>query len=180
MAYIQNDDREYVINLSELDKKFKIVCSADVGVEETKASKVQWLLTMMQNTSAFAQNPITGLPDIDNQAFLESIADYAWLRWFKAMTPEEQKEYIDKSYEIKDYIQQKEIESQQQAQQSQPQQSQPMEQQPTGWQPSDEEIMAMMQSAQWNPQQPSQLPYSDTTYPTEQIDDSQLEYVLPE
>ena len=80
MAYVQNDDEEYLINLSELDKKFKIVCSADIGVEETKASKVQGLLTMMQNTAAFATNPITGLPDIDNQAFLESVADYAGLK----------------------------------------------------------------------------------------------------
>jgi hypothetical protein len=32
---------------------------------------------MMQNTAAFATNPITQLPDIDNQAFLESVADYA-------------------------------------------------------------------------------------------------------
>ena len=35
------EDKEYVINLSELDKKFRIVCSADVGVEEAKANKVQ-------------------------------------------------------------------------------------------------------------------------------------------
>lgn len=35
---------------------------------------------MMQNTAAFATNPITQLPDIDNQAFLESIADYAGLK----------------------------------------------------------------------------------------------------
>lgn len=32
---------------------------------------------MMQNTASFATNPITGLPDIDNKAFLESVADYA-------------------------------------------------------------------------------------------------------
>lgn len=177
VAYIQNEDSEYVINLSELDKKFRIVCSADVWVEEAKANKVQWLLTMMQNTSAFAQNPITGLPDIDNQAFLESIADYAGLRWFKAMSTEEQKEYIDKSYEIKDYIQQKEIQAQQQIQQAQPQQQMA---QPTNWQPSEEEIAMMMQQAQQpqaNPDQ-SMLPYSDTTYPTE--DESQLDFILPQ
>lgn len=166
VAYIQNEDEEYVINLSELDKKFKVVCSADIWVEETKASKVQWLLTMMQNTAAFATNPITQLPDIDNQAFLESIADYAGLKWFKAMTTDEQKKYIDQSYEIKDYIQQKEIQSQQQAQAAQPQQAE----QPTNWQPSEEELMAMLWQA--NPQQPSQ--------PQEVVDESQLDFVMPQ
>lgn len=166
VAYIQNEDEEYVINLSELDKKFKVVCSADIWVEETKASKVQWLLTMMQNTAAFATNPITQLPDIDNQAFLESIADYAGLKWFKAMTTDEQKRYIDQSYEIKDYIQQKEIQSQQQAQAAQPQQAG----QPTNWQPSEEELMAMLWQA--NPQQPSQ--------PQEVVDESQLDFVMPQ
>lgn len=166
VAYIQNEDEEYVINLSELDKKFKVVCSADIWVEETKASKVQWLLTMMQNTAAFATNPITQLPDIDNQAFLESIADYAGLKWFKAMTTEEQKKYIDQSYEIKDYIQQKEIQSQQQAQAAQPQQAG----QSTNWQPSEEELMAMLWQA--NSQQPSQ--------PQEVVDESQLDFVMPQ
>lgn len=178
VAYVQNDDEEYIINLSELDKKFKIVCSADIGVEETKASKVQWLLTMMQNTSAFATNPITWLPDIDNKAFLESVADYAGLKGFKAMSTDEQKQYIDESYEIKDYIQQKEIEAQQQAQQAQPQQEQMA--QPTTWQPSDEEIAMMMQQAQWaNPDQ-STLPYVNSAYPTEQIDESQLDFIMPQ
>ena len=177
VAYVQNDDEEYIINLSELDKKFKIVCSADIGVEETKASKVQWLLTMMQNTSAFATNPITGLPDIDNRAFLESVADYAGLKWFKAMSTDEQKQYIDESYEIKDYIQQKEIEAQQQAQQEAPQQQAV---QPTQWQPSDEEIAMMMQQAQAaNPEQ-STLPYINSQYPTEQVDESQLDFVMPQ
>lgn len=100
---------------------------------------------MMQNTSAFSTNPITGLPDIDNRAFLESVADYAGLRGFKAMTTDEQKQYIDESYEIKDYIQQKEMEAQQQAQASQPQQQ---AQSTTNEQPSDEEIAMMMQQAQ--------------------------------
>lgn len=177
VAYVQNDDEEYIINLSELDKKFKIVCSADIGVEETKASKVQGLLTMMQNTAAFATNPITGLPDIDNQAFLESVADYAGLKWFKAMTTDEQKQYIDKSYEIKDYMQQKEMEAQQQAQAEQPQEAA----QPTNWQPSEEEIAMMLQQAQWaSPeQQPSMLPYTQSSYPTEEVDESQVDYVLP-
>ena len=176
VAYVQNEDEEYVINLSELDKKFKIVCSADIGVEETKASKVQWLLTMMQNTAAFATNPITQLPDIDNKAFLESVADYAGLKWFKAMTTEEQKEYIDQSYEIKDYIQQKELEAQQQAQQAQPQQVA----QPTNWQPSEEEINMLLQQAQQPQASPEQLPYNNWYYPTEQVDDSQLDIVLPQ
>ena len=174
VAYVQNEDEEYVINLSELDHKMKIVCSADIWVEETKASKVQWLLTMMQNTAAFATNPITGLPDIDNEAFLESIADYAGLRWFKAMTTDEQKQYIDKSYEIKDYIQQKEAQAQQQAQAQQPQQAE----HPTNWQPSEEEIAMMMQQAQWA--SPDQLPYTNTQYPTEQIDESQLDFIMPQ
>ena len=39
------------------------------------------------------------------------------------MTTEEQKEYIDKSYEIKDYIQKKEVEAQQQLQSQMPQQT---------------------------------------------------------
>lgn len=177
VAYVQNDDEEYVINLSELDKKFKIVCSADIWVEETKASKVQGLLTMMQNTAAFATNPITWLPDIDNQAFLESVADYAGLKWFKAMSTDEQKQYIDKAYVIKDYMQQKEIEAQQAAQAEQPQQGE----QPTNWQPSEEEIAMMLQQAQWaNPeQQPSLLPYNWQTYPSDVVDENELDYVLP-
>lgn len=146
VAYIQKEDKQYVINLDELDKKMKIVCSADANVEEAKANKVQGLLTMMQNTAWFSTNPITQLPDIDNQAFLESIADYAGLRGFKAMTTEEQKKYIDDSYEIKDYIQTKELELQQKAQANQPQQqAMPVEWQ---WQPTQAEIDAMMQSAQ--------------------------------
>lgn len=165
VAYVQNEDEEYVINLSELDKRFKIVCSADIGVEETKASKTQWLLTLMQNTSGFATNPITWLPDIDNRAFLESITDYAWLKGFKAMTTDEQKKYIDESYEIKDYIQKKELEAQQQAQAAQPQQ----EAQSTNWQPSEDELMAMLWQA--NPQQP---------LPEEQIPEEQLDFILPQ
>ena len=179
VAYVQTDDEEYVINLSELDKKFKIVCSADIGVEEAKASKVQWLLTMMQNTSAFAMNPITGLPDIDNKAFLESVADYAGLKGFKAMTTDEQKQYIDDSYIIKDYMQQKEIEAQQQAQQEMPQQQQQMAQ-PTNWQPTEEELAMMMQQAQWASPDQSQMPYVNSAYPTEQVDESQLDFVLPQ
>ena len=177
VAYVQTDDEEYVINLSELDKKFKIVCSADIGVEEAKASKVQWLLTMMQNTAWFATNPITWLPDIDNKAFLESVADYAGLKGFKAMTTDEQKQYIDESYIIKDYIQQKEIEAQKQAQASQPQQQvQPA----TNGQPSEEDIAMMLQQAQWaNPDQ-SQLPYVNSAYPTEQVDESQLDFIMPQ
>ena len=175
VAYVQNEDEEYIINLSELDHRMKIVCSADIWVEETKASKTQWLLTLMQNTAWFATNPITWLPDIDNRAFLESITDYAGLKWFKAMTVDEQKQYIDESYQIKDYIQQKEMEAQQQAQASQPQQTQTA--QPTTWQPSDEELAMMMQQAQTSP---DQLPYTNSTYPTEQIDDSQLDFILPQ
>jgi FtsZ-interacting cell division protein YlmF len=126
------------------------------------------------------------LPDIDNRAFLESVADYAGLKGFKAMTTEEQKQYIDDSYQIKDYIQQKEIEAQQQAQQAQPQQAQQAQpQQPqqampaTNGQPSEEEIAMMMQQAQANPDQ-STLPYIDSTYPTEQIDESQLDFIMPQ
>lgn len=173
VAYVQNDDEEYVINLSELDHRMKIVCSADIWVEETKASKTQWLLTLMQNTAWFATNPITWLPDIDNRAFLESITDYAGLKWFKAMTVDEQKQYIDESYQIKDYIQQKEMEAQQQAQQAQPQQAQP-----ATWQPSEEEVAMMMQQAQWT--NPDQLPYTNSSYPTEQVDESQLDFILPQ
>lgn len=176
VAYVQNEDEEYVINLSELDHRMKIVCSADIWVEETKASKTQWLLTLMQNTAWFATNPITWLPDIDNRAFLESITDYAGLKWFKAMTVDEQKQYIDESYQIKDYIQQKEMEAQQQAQQAQPQQEQMA--QPTNWQPSDEELAIMMQQAQWT--NPDQLPYTNSSYPTQQIDDSELDFILPQ
>lgn len=176
VAYVQNEDEEYVINLSELDHRMKIVCSADIWVEETKASKTQWLLTLMQNTAWFATNPITWLPDIDNRAFLESITDYAGLKWFKAMTVDEQKQYIDESYQIKDYIQQKEMEAQQQAQQAQPQQEQMA--QPTNWQPSDEELAMMMQQAQWT--NPDQLPYTNSSYPTQQVDESQLDFILPQ
>ena len=135
---------------------------------------------MMQNTAAIATNPITQLPDIDNKAFLESVADYAGLKWFKAMTTDEQKQYIDQSYEIKDYIQKKEMEAQQQIQQQAPQQAQPQQAvQPTNWQPTDEEIAMMMQQAQANPEQ-SQLPYVNSQYPTETVDESQLWYVVPE
>ena len=148
VAYVENDDKEYIINLSELDKKFKIVCSADAWVEEQKASKVQGLLTMMQNLAWVSTNPITGLPDMDTKSFLEAVTDYAWLEGLKPFTLEEQKQYVDDAYEIKDYIQQKEIQAQQQAQAQQPQQQQPEEQ---AW-PSLEE-MAMQEQA--NPQQPS-------------------------
>ena len=176
VAYVQNEDEEYVINLSELDHKMKIVCSADIWVEETKASKVQWLLTMMQNTAAFATNPITQLPDIDNQAFLESIADYAWLKGFKAMTIDEQKQYIDEAYEIKDYIQKKEMAAQQQAQSQQALQA-------TNWQPSQEEMTMMTQQAQGTPQQwqpiPDQLPYTTSTYPNE-WNIEEPSYIIPE
>lgn len=165
IAYVQDDDNEYVISLSELDKKFKIICSADIGVEETKASKVQWLLTMMQNTQWFATNPITWLPDIDTGSFLASIADYAWLKWFKTMSTDEQKQSIDNAYIIKEYMQQKEMELQQQAQAQQPQQAA----QPTNWQPSQEELIAMMQWA--NPQQPS---------PEEQMSEEDLDFILPQ
>ena len=178
IAYVQNDEWEYVINLSELDKKFKIVCSADIWVEETKASKVQWLLTMMQNTAAFATNPITQLPDIDNQAFLESVADYAWLKWFKAMSLDEQKQYIDDAYEIKDYIQQKELESQQQLQAQMPQQ--PQQAQPTNWELTDDQVMAMAQQQLANPEQQPPVNSMDSYYPTEQIDESQLDFTLPQ
>ena len=182
VAYVQNEDEEYVINLSELDHRMKIVCSADIWVEETKASKVQWLLTMMQNTAWFATNPITGLPDIDNKAFLESVADYAGLKWFKAMSTDEQKQYIDESYIIKDYIQQKEMEAQQQAQQAQPQpEAQAMS--ATNGQPSEEDIAMMLQQAQ-QPQAnsgQSLLPYWNMSQnPTAQLDESQLDYVLPQ
>ena len=176
VAYVQNENEEYTINLSELDKKFKIICSADIWVEETKASKVQGLLTMMQNTAAFATNPITWLPDIDNKAFLSSVADYAWLKWFKAMTTEEQKQYIDDSYQIKDYIQQKEMEAQQQIQQQTPQQPEAMP--TTNGQPSDEELAMMMQQAQWASPDQSQLPYVNSSYPVE--DESQLDFVMPQ
>ena len=178
VAYVQNEDEEYIINLSELDHKMKIVCSADIWVEETKASKVQWLLTMMQNTAAFATNPITQLPDIDNQAFLESIADYAGLKGFKAMTIDEQKQYIDEAYEIKDYIQQKEMQAQQQMQTQQP------ATQPTNWQPSQEELAMMMQQAQSMPQQtqttPDQLPYTNPSYPNEESNSEEASYIIPQ
>ena len=145
VAYVEDDDKEYVINLSELDKKFKIVCSADAGVEEQKASKVQGLLTMMQNLSAVSVNPITGLPDMDTKAFLSAVTDYAWLEGLKPFSVEEQKQYVDDAYVIKDYIQQKEIQAQQQAQAQQPQQ------QPQEW-PTLDEVAAQDQA---NPQQPS-------------------------
>lgn len=162
VAYIQDEDKEYVISLSELDKKFKIVCSADTNVEETKASKTQWALTMMQNMAWFAQNPITWLSDIDNDTFLEEMANNVWLSAIKPMTLDEQKAYVDKAYAIKDYMQQKEIELQQKAQQAQPQQ-QP--QQSSWGQPSEEELAMMMQQAQ-QPQQP-------------QYNEEELDYILP-
>ena len=61
------------------------------------------------------------------------------------MSTDEQKEYIDQSYEIKDYIQQKEMEAQQQAQQGQPQQAQAPA---TNEQPTEEDIAMMLQQAQ--------------------------------
>jgi hypothetical protein len=68
------------------------------------------------------------------------------------------------------------MEAQQQAQQAQPQQEQMA--QPTNWQPSDEELAMMMQQAQWT--NPDQLPYTNSSYPTQQIDDSQLDFILPQ
>lgn len=115
------------------------------------------------------------MPDIDNKAFLESVADYAGLKGFKAMTTDEQKQYIDDSYVIKDYIQKKEMEAQQQAQQAQPQQQ--AEAMPaTNGEPSEEEIAMMMQQAQQpqaNPEQ-STLPYINSQYPTEAMNESEL------
>lgn len=91
------------------------------------------------------------------------------------MSTDEQKQYIDESYEIKDYIQQKEIEAQQQAQQAQPQQPQQQVMPATNGQPSEEEIAMMMQQAN-----PEQLPYVNSQYPAEQIDESQIDFVLPQ
>ena len=93
------------------------------------------------------------------------------------MSTDEQKEYIDQSYEIKDYIQQKEMEAQQQAQQEAPQQQAA---QPTQWQPSDEELAMMMQQAQWASPDQSTLPYVNSQYPTEQVDESQLDFIMPQ
>ena len=50
--------------------------------------------------------------------------------------------------------------------------------QPTNWQPSDEELAMMMQQAQWT--NPEQLPYTNSSYPAQQVDESQLDFILPQ
>lgn len=153
VAYIQNDDGEFLVNLSQFDKKMQVVCSIENNIEETNAQRLQWQLTIMQNLSPFMTNAIDGLPDMDLESFLDSVSKNAWLDWVHKYTEEEKKAFIDEEYRIKEYIQEKELELQQKAQASQPQQTQqqgvPMEQ---------------------------QMPIQ----PQETIDESQLDFVMPQ
>ena len=151
VAYIQNDEWEFLIDLNQFDKKMWIVCSAENNIEEANASKLQWQLTIMQNVAPFMTNAIDGLPDMDMQSFLDSVSKNAWLEWIHKYTEDEKKAFIDEEYRIKDYIQQKELELQQKAQESQPQQAMPVD-----WQ-----WMPMQQ--QW-----------------EAVDESQLDFIMPQ
>lgn len=144
VAYIQNEDWEFLIDLSKFDKKMWIICSAENNIEEANASKLQWQLTIMQNLTPFMTSAIDWLPDMDLQSFLDSVSKNAWLDWVHKYTEEEKKKWIDEEYRIKEYIQDKELELQQKAQASQPQQQMPMEwqaeqQMPMEWQPIPEE-----------------------------------------
>lgn len=144
VAYIQNEDWEFLIDLNKFDKKMWIICSAENNIEEANASKLQWQLTIMQNLTPFMTSAIDWLPDMDLQSFLDSVSKNAWLDWVHKYTEEEKKKWIDEEYRIKEYIQDKELELQQKAQASQPQQQMPMEwqaeqQMPMEWQPIPEE-----------------------------------------
>jgi len=144
VAYIQNEDWEFLIDLNKFDKKMWIICSAENNIEEANASKLQWQLTIMQNLTPFMTSAIDWLPDMDLQSFLDSVSKNAWLDWVHKYTEEEKKRWIDEEYRIKEYIQDKELELQQKAQASQPQQQIPMEwqaeqQMPMEWQPIPEE-----------------------------------------
>lgn len=151
-VYIQWEDWEYLIDLSQFDKKMWIVCSVENNVEESNAAKLQWQLTIMQNLAPFMNNAIDWLPDMDLPSFLDSISKNAWLEWVHKYTEEEKKAFIDEEYRIKDYIQEKELELQQKAQASQPQQVQ-----------------------QWIPME-WQMPMQQE----EPIDESELGFVMPQ
>lgn len=150
VAYIQDEEWEFLIDLTQFDKKMKVVCSAENNVEETNAAKLQGQLTIMQNLAPFMTNAIDGLPDMDLSSFLDTVSRNAWLEWVHKYTEEEKKAFIDEEYRIKNYIQDKELELQQKAQASQPQQ--PMQE----WQ-------APMQ------QQPQEI-----------VDESQLDFIMPQ
>lgn len=152
VAYIQNDDWNFLIDLTQFDKKMWIICTTENNIEEQNASKLQWQLTIMQNLQPFMANAIDGLPDMDLQSFLDTVSKNAWLEWVHKYTEEEKKAFIDEEYRIKDYIQTKELELQQKAQASQPQQAMPVD-----WQQ-----MAM--------QQPQQ----------EVVDENQLDFIMPQ
>lgn len=140
VAYVTDDDGQYIIDLSQFMHKFKIICSAENNVEETSAQKLQGQLTIMQNLQPFMTNAIDGLPDMDLDSFLDAVSKNAWLDWVKKYTEAEKKAFIDEEYRIKDYIQQKEIELQQKAQVAQGQQVAPEQWQAMPMAPQGEAI----------------------------------------
>lgn len=130
IAFISDWENNTTIDLSTLNKKLKIICSADTGIEEQRASKVQGLLTMMQNIAPLANNEITNINDINREELLQEIFKSVGLTGFKKASVEDKKKYLDESYEIKKYIIEKEAELQQPQGQGKPQQPTPEEQQP--------------------------------------------------
>lgn len=141
-AFIEIDWETEAINIDDINKKFKIICTSSNSAEEARAQKLDSLVKVMQQTAPLVTNEITGTWEIDKRALLNSIITTVWLDGFEAFTPESYKQYIDDSYEIKKYITQKELELQQEAQQWQPAQ----------WQPTPEQWIPQ----QWVPMQPQQ------------------------
>ena len=143
VAYIEDENGNYTIPLSDINKKFKIICTADAAVEQQRATKLEWLMTNIQNLTPFVQNEITQLWEIDKRAFLDSVLKTVGLPWFKAYDKESYQSYINDSYDIKELMLKREMELQQMQQQwAQPQQ----EQAPTQETPIEE---APVEEAPW-------------------------------
>lgn len=126
MAFIEAADwrGQEAISIDDINKKFKIICTADTAIEEQRGKKLNSLITVMQQAAPLVTNEITGTGEIDKRALLDSIVSTVWLDWFKAFDVESYKKYIDDSYELKEYMAEKEIELQQKTQWAMPQEGQ--------------------------------------------------------
>lgn len=135
IAYIEDENGNYVIPISDINKKFKIICTADASVEQQRATKLEWLMNNIQNLTPFVQNEITQLGEIDKRSFLDSVLKTIWLPGFKAYDKESYTQYINDSYDIKELMVEREMQLQQKQQQAQP------------WQPE--------MQAEWQLEQPA-------------------------
>ena len=150
MAFIETEDwTTEAINIDDINKRFKIVCTSSNSAEEARAQKLDSLVKVMQQTAPLVTNEITGTGEIDKRALLNSIIQTVWLDGFEAFTTESYKKYIDDSYEIKKYMAEKEMEVQQVVQQWQPQQAQPEQ-----GMPMDQQAQMQWMPMQWQPIQP--------------------------